>query len=129
VSSGKTAYVEVVRVVFDSDKVTYQELLDFYWRHIDPTVQNQQFCDVGKQYRSVIFYLNDDQKKAALASIDEIKKRFPKVYTEVIPSTTFYPAEEYHQDYYQKNPIRYKYYRYNCGRDARIKELWDEKSS
>lgn len=127
VSSGKTAYVEVLRVVYDSDKVTYQQLLDFYWRHIDPTVQNQQFCDVGKQYRSVIFFLNEDQKKAALASIDEQKKRFPKVYTEIIPSTMFYPAEDYHQNYYQKNPIRYKYYRYRCGRDARIKEVWDEK--
>lgn len=124
VSSGKTNYVESVKVIFDSEKVTYQQLLDHYWRHIDPTVENRQFCDVGKQYRSVIFYTNDEQKKAALASLEAIKKRFPTIYTDIIPSTTFYPAEDYHQNYYQKNPLRYQYYRYQCGRDARIQELW-----
>lgn len=124
VSSGQTNYVETVKVIYDSDKVSYQQLLDYYWRHVDPTVENMQFCDVGKQYRSAIFYLDNEQKKVALASLDAIKKRFPKIYTDIIPSTTFYPAEDYHQNYYQKNPLRYQYYRYSCGRDARLKELW-----
>lgn len=124
VSSGKTNYVESVLVNYDSDKISYPQLLEFYWRHIDPTAKDRQFCDQGRQYRSVIFYLNEEQKKAALDSVNGIKSRFPMVYTDIIPSTNFYPAEDYHQKYYQKNPLRYKFYRYNCGRDARIKEVW-----
>lgn len=125
VSSGTTNYAESVRVIYDSDKVTYQELLNYFWHHIDPTQNNGQFCDHGKQYRSEIFYLNDDQKTTALNSLAKIKKRFNHVYTTVEPSTHFYPAETYHQDYYKKNPIRYKYYRWCCGRDEQVKNTWN----
>ena len=128
VSSGTTKYVESVRVLYDPTVITYSQLLNYYWHHIDPTMKNAQFCDQGHQYRSVIFYLNDEQKKAALASKHDLEKQFPHIVTDIIPSTHFYPAEEYHQDYYKKNPLRYKYYRYRCGRDERIKELWQEKA-
>lgn len=126
VSSGRTQYAESVKVVFDSQKLTYSDLLNYFWRHIDPTAKNKQFCDKGYQYRSAIFYLNASQKAEALASKKALSDRFKQVYTEVVPSTHFYPAEKYHQDYYQKNPIRYRYYRWNCGRDKRLKEVWGE---
>lgn len=126
VSSGNTDYVETVLVQFNPDKVSYRQLLDYYWHHIDPTVANQQFCDFGRQYRSVIFFLNEEQKKEALASKEYVKTKFPIIHTDIIPSTHFYPAEEYHQKYYQKNPLRYRFYRYRCGRDARVKELWHD---
>lgn len=129
VSSGTTPYVESVRVIYDSTKVTYQQLLNYYWHHIDPTAENAQFCDHGRQYRSVIFYLNEEQKNLALASKVALSKQFPQVYTEINPSTHFYAAETYHQDYYQKNPLRYKYYRYRCGRDKRIEEVWHDKTN
>ena len=96
---------------------------------LSPTAQNSQFCDHGLQYRSVIFYLNEEQKQAALASKAVLKKQFSTIFTEIFPSTHFYPAEEYHQKYHQKNPLRYKYYRYRCGRDDRIKELWNDKTN
>lgn len=128
VSSGATNYAESVKVIYDPNKVDYPTLLNYFWRHIDPTVKDAQFCDHGRQYRTAIFYLNAQQKQQALASLEQIKKQFPAVYTEVVPSTQFYPAEEYHQNYYQKNPIRYKFYRLNCGRDNRIKEIWHDKS-
>jgi peptide methionine sulfoxide reductase msrA/msrB len=124
VSSGTTAYVESVRVTFDSEKLSYSTLLDYFWRHIDPTMQNGQFCDHGPQYRSVIFYLNKEQESVARASKQALEKKFTHVYTEVLPSTHFYAAEAYHQDYYKKNPVRYKYYRYRCGRDVRVQEVW-----
>ncbi len=127
VSSGSTNYAESVQVTYDSDQISYSDLLDYYWHHIDPTVKNKQFCDAGKQYRTSIFYLNESQKLQALASLKMIKKQFPIVYTEIVPSTHFYPAEEYHQEYYLKNPIRYEFYSFNCGRDARLKEIWNEK--
>ncbi len=126
VSTGKAHYVESVRVEFDRSKLSYQTLLDYYWKHIDPTAKNGQFCDQGPQYRSVIFYLNKEQEHLAKASKRALKKKFKHVYTEVLPSTQFYAAEVYHQDYYKKNPIRYKYYRYRCGRDERVKEVWEE---
>ncbi|MCR9191372.1 MAG: peptide-methionine (S)-S-oxide reductase MsrA [Gammaproteobacteria bacterium] len=129
VSSGKTQYVESVRVSYDADKVTYQQLLHYYWRHIDPTAKEGQFCDHGRQYRSVVFFLNEAQKQAALATKAVLEKQFPNVYTDILASTHFYPAEAYHQNYYQKNPLRYKFYRYRCGRDARIKELWHDKTT
>ena len=129
VSSGTTPYVESVQVLYDPTRVTYQQLLDYYWHHVDPTVKDAQFCDHGRQYRSVIFYLNEEQKKAALASKLALEKQLPKVYTDIIPSTHFYVAEEYHQNYYKKNPVRYKYYRYRCGRDQRIEELWHVKTN
>jgi peptide-methionine (S)-S-oxide reductase len=129
VSSGTTPYVESVQVLYDPTRVTYQQLLDYYWHHIDPTVKDAQFCDHGRQYRSVIFYLNEEQKKAALASKRALEKQLPAVYTDIIPSTHFYVAEAYHQNYYQKNPLRYKYYRYRCGRDQRVEELWHAKTN
>ncbi|KTC95863.1 MsrA3 - peptide methionine sulfoxide reductase [Legionella geestiana] len=128
VSSGTTPYVESVQVIYDPAKVSYQQLLDYYWHHIDPTQINAQFCDKGRQYRSVIFYLNEEQKKTATASKRALENVLPAVHTDIIPSTHFYAAEEYHQDYYQKNPIRYKYYRYRCGRDQRVEELWHVKT-
>ncbi len=126
VSSGTTNYAESVKVVFDSNKVTYKEVVNYFWHHIDPTQNNGQFCDHGKQYRSEIFYLNNEQKEIALQSLSEMKKKFTKVYTTVAPSTHFYPAETYHQDYYQKNPLRYKYYRWRCGRDEQVENVWNQ---
>ncbi|KTD20951.1 peptide methionine sulfoxide reductase [Legionella lansingensis] len=128
VSSGKTNYAEAVRVTFDPNKVSYQQLVNYFWKHIDPTVKDSQFCDHGRQYRSAIFYLDEGQKRIALASKREIEKKFPHVYTEIVPSTHFYPAEEYHQNYYINHPLRYKYYRYRCGRDQRVQEVWQHES-
>ena len=126
VSAGRTGHAEVVEVVFDPAKVTFAQLVEHFWKTIDPTVKDRQFCDTGRQYRTAIFYVDDNQKaiadksKAALVA----SKRFPQVYTEVAPVIGFYAAEDYHQDYYQKNPIRYNYYRNGCGRDARLKSIW-----
>lgn len=128
VSSGSTDYAESVKVIYDPDKISYSAVLDYFWHHIDPTVKDRQFCDVGHQYRTAIFYLDDSQKQEALRSLEKIKKQLPEIYTEITPSTHFYPAETYHQDYYLKNPVRYEFYRWNCGRDARVKEVWHEKS-
>ncbi len=129
VSRGGTGHTEAVRITYDPAKVTYEKLLDYFWRHIDPTVKDRQFCDSGNQYRAAIFYQGDVQKRAAGDSRAQLEKsgRFQKIYTEVVPAGVFYPAEEYHQDYYRKNPIRYKYYRASCRRDARVKEVWAEK--
>ena len=126
VSAGGTGHAEAVRVTFDPAEVTYQTLLEFFWRHVDPTVKDRQFCDVGNQYRTAIFYQDDAQRDAAQASKAALEKsgRLAHVYTEIAPAGTFYSAEEYHQDYYRKNPIRYKFYRSRCGRDARIDEVW-----
>lgn len=125
VSSGQTNYAESVRVVFDSKKINYHNLVEYFWKHIDPTVKNKQFCDVGPQYRTAIFYLNHQQKNIALASKQALEKKLPHVYTEIVPSTQFYQAEAYHQDYAKKNPWRYQYYRYTCGRDQRLNEVND----
>lgn len=122
VSSGITGYVESLEITFDPDLISYEKLLDDYFRTIDPTRNDGQFCDTGKQYRPVIFYLNEKQKQIAQrvkASID-----LEPNLVDVIASTTFYPAEDYHQKYYEKNPYRYKFYRYNCGRDKRLKQIW-----
>ncbi len=126
VSSGNTGHTEVVRVVYEPDKITFEELLKVYWVNVDPLADNAQFCDHGSQYRAGIFYHDDEQKQAALASLEEVKNKFKDdtVYTEVTESTVFYPAEDYHQDYYQKSAVSYKYYRWRCGRDARLQELW-----
>ena len=115
------------RQVYDPAKVTYAKLLEVFWRNIDPTVKDQQFCDHGSQYRTGIFYYGDEQKREAEASKAQLGKTRPfkaAIVTELTAAGEFYPAEEYHQDYYLKNPIRYKFYRLNCGRDARLKELW-----
>lgn len=129
VSAGRTGHAEAVRVWYDPQQVTYDQLLDYFWRHVDPTVKDRQFCDVGSQYRTAIFYENDAQRAAAEASKAALEKsgRFPRIYTEIAPAGTFYLAEDYHQDYYQKNPIRYRYYRTSCGRDARVAEVWGSK--
>lgn len=129
VSAGGTGHTEAVRVVYDPSKVSYAQLLDTFWRNIDPTVKNAQFCDVGNQYRSGIYYLDDVQQRAAISSREALIRsgKFQNIFTEIEPAKTFYVAEDYHQDYYKKNPVRYRYYRHGCGRDARLKALWGPK--
>ena len=127
VVAGKTGHVEAVQIYFDKTKTNFSNLLAAYWLTIDPLTTNQQFCDIGSQYRSVIFYHGSDQKELAEASKKtlEASGRFSQpIVTEILPVTEFYRAEEYHQDYYIKNPLRYAYYRNNCGRDKRLEELW-----
>src|SRR5512134_1548165 len=127
VSAGGTGHAEAVEIVYDPKQVSYEKLLEVFWRNIDPTVKNRQFCDVGSQYRSAIFYLDEEQKRIAEASRAALMKSKPfkgDVVTEIVPAGEFWPAEEYHQDYYKKNPLRYKFYRNGCGRDARLQELW-----
>jgi peptide-methionine (S)-S-oxide reductase len=127
VSAGGTGHAESVQVVYDPAKVTYDKLLNIFWHNIDPTAKDRQFCDSGHQYRSAIFYHNEEQHRLALQSkaLLEKNKTFKEpVVTEIIQATEFYPAEDYHQHYYKKNPIRYKFYRTSCGRDRRLKELW-----
>jgi len=129
VSAGGTGYAEAVQIVYDPARVSYEKLLDVYWHNVDPVTPNRQFCDAGDQYRTAIFYHDDAQKRLADASKQALdaSKRLPgPVVTQIVPVGTFYPAEAYHQDYYRKNPIRYKYYRYNCGRDQRLAELWGD---
>ena len=127
VSKGGTGHVESLLVKYDPKVVTYQDLLDFYWQNVDPTRNDGQFCDNGSQYRPVIFYLNKNQKELAEKSKDKLinTNQIRPILVEILPAKTFYPAEDYHQDYYKKNPLRYKFYRYNCGRDARLKEIWE----
>jgi peptide-methionine (S)-S-oxide reductase len=127
VSAGRTGHAESVEITYDPTKITYERLLDVFWHNIDPITANRQFCDTGTQYRSAIFYHDGNQRRLAEQSKAalERKKRFAKpIVTEIVPASTFYPAEEYHQHYYAKNPLRYKYYRYGCGRDQRLPELW-----
>jgi peptide-methionine (S)-S-oxide reductase len=127
VSSGTTGHAESVEVIFDPRKVSYEHLLDVYWTSVDPTVKDRQFCDTGNQYRTAIFYANDEQRRAAEASkkkIEETKPFKAPIVTAIEMAGPFYPAEEYHQDFYRKNPVRYQFYRTGCGRDARLKELW-----
>jgi peptide-methionine (S)-S-oxide reductase len=127
VSSGGTGHTEAVQVLYDPKKVSYEKLLDIFWHNIDPTVTNRQFCDVGSQYRTGIFVQGDEQQKAAEASKAALEKSKPfkeAIVTPIAAATAFWPAEEYHQDYYKKNPVRYTYYRTGCGRDARLKQLW-----
>jgi peptide-methionine (S)-S-oxide reductase len=124
VSAGGTGHAESIQVVYDPSKISYEKLLDVFWKNIDPKVKDQQFCDHGHQYRTAIFYHDEEQKQLAEASKAEMAARFGIVYTEIVPASIFYPAEEYHQDYHKKNPIRYKFYRTTCGRDKRLKEVW-----
>lgn len=129
VSAGGTGHAEAVRIEYDPAKVTYEQLLNVFWRNIDPTTPDRQFCDHGNQYRSAIFYLDEKQRQAAEASrlsLEKGKKLPGAIVTQITPAGTFYPAEDYHQDYYIKNPLRYKYYRFSCGRDKRLKELWGD---
>ncbi|HUJ88023.1 MAG TPA: peptide-methionine (S)-S-oxide reductase MsrA [Burkholderiales bacterium] len=127
VSSGSTGHAESVEIVFDPKLVSYRTLLQVYWHSIDPTVKDRQFCDVGTQYRTAIFYLDAEQKREADESLARIEKTKPfkaPIVTEIVKAGKFWPAEEYHQDFYKKNPLRYHFYREGCGRDARVKQLW-----
>jgi len=130
VSAGATGHAEAVKIVYDSSMVGYEQLLDVFWRNIDPTVADRQFCDVGSQYRTAVFATDPAQFAAAKASKARIAAlpRFADatIFTEVVTATTFYPAETEHQDYYKKNPLRYKFYRLSCGRDRRLAAVWDE---
>ena len=127
VSAGTTGHTEAVQVVYDPNKVNYQKLLQVFWRNIDPTAKDRQFCDVGSQYRSGVFYLDAEQRRLAEESRAALEKSKPfkeAIVTEITTAGEFWPAEEYHQNYYLKNPLRYSYYRAGCGRDARLKQLW-----
>jgi len=125
VSGGGTGHAEAVQIVYDPAKVSYAKLLDVFWHNIDPTVADRQFCDVGPQYRSAVFVHDAAQRKAAELSRDAVQKKLGvPVKTEIVDATRFFPAETYHQDYAKKNPLRYRYYRGSCGRDARLDELW-----
>ena len=127
VSAGFTGHAEVVQVAYDPAKVSYQTLLDVFWKNIDPTVGDRQFCDRGSQYRAAIFVHTDEQRRLAEESKRKIESTKPfkePVVTPIVAAGDFWPAEDYHQDYYVKNPIRYKYYRNGCGRDQRLKAVW-----
>ncbi len=129
VSAGVTGHTEAVEIVYDPRKVSYEKLLEIFWVNVDPTVKDRQFCDVGSQYRTGIFVHDEAQRRAAEASKAALDKRKPfkaPIVTPIEAATTFYPAEDYHQDYYRKNPVRYNFYRSGCGRDARLKELWGD---
>jgi peptide-methionine (S)-S-oxide reductase len=129
VSSKVTGHAEAVEIVFDPRKVSYERLVEHFWHTIDPTTKNQQFCDVGSPYRTAIFALDAEQLRIAQASKAQLEKTKPfkgSIVTEIAMAGPFYPAEEYHQDYYKKNPLRYNYYRTGCGRDARLKQLWGD---
>lgn len=130
VSAGRTGHAEAVQVTYDPKKISYAKLVNVFWRNVDPLTANRQFCDGGSQYRTAIFYHDEDQKRLAEASKKALSLRFDKpIVTEIVPASEFYPAEEYHQDYYKKNPLRYKLYRYSCGRDRRLEDLWGTKAS
>ncbi len=127
VSAGRTGHAESIEVAYDPAKVSYRKLLDTFWRNVDPITPNAQFCDHGSQYRSAIFFQTDEEKRdvEAAKQVIEQSKRFKEpIVTQIVMVSQFYPAEEYHQDFYKKNPIRYKFYKYNCGRAQRLEELW-----
>ncbi len=131
VTAGNSGHTEAVQVIFDPGKVSYAKLVEYYWRTIDPTAKDRQFCDIGSSYRSAIFVHDEQQRALAEASKKVLSGNKPfrePIVTEIVNATTFYPAEEYHQNYYTKNPIRYKFYRANCGRDARLKQLWGDQA-
>jgi peptide-methionine (S)-S-oxide reductase len=130
VSAGRTGHAEAVEILYDPSRVSYTELLNVFWMNIDPTQENGQFADIGAQYRTAIFYHSEEQKRLAETSKQELKNtgRFSKeIVTEIVPATPFYRAEEYHQDYYKKNPLRYKIYRYGSGRDDYLVRKWGKK--
>jgi peptide-methionine (S)-S-oxide reductase len=128
VSAGGTGHAESVQIVYDPAKIGYERLLDVFWHNVDPLTPDAQFCDHGRQYRTAIFYEDENQHRLAEASKRRLEesKRFNRPITEIVPATTFYPAEEYHQRYPEKNPARYAFYRWSCGRDRRLKELWGD---
>jgi peptide-methionine (S)-S-oxide reductase len=130
VSSGGTGHFEALQIDYDPEKVSYSKLLEVFWLNVDPTDPTGQFCDRGEQYRTAIFYHTEEQRRLAEESKQTLEEsnRLPKdVVTPILPASTFYAAEEYHQDYYKKNPIRYKFYRTSCGRDRVLRGLWNEK--
>jgi peptide-methionine (S)-S-oxide reductase len=131
VSAKHTGHAEAVEVRYDPNKVSYEKLLDVYWHSIDPTTRDRQFCDVGTPYRTAIFAVDAQQEAAARASLAALEKTKPfkePIVTTIERAGPFYPAEDYHQDYYKKNPVRYEYYRLSCGRDSRVKQLWGSSS-
>ncbi len=131
VSAGRTGHAEAVLVVYDPKKVSYERLLEYFWHTIDPTTPDAQFCDAGSQYRSAIFYHDEEQHRLAEQSRRELERSKPftaPIVTEIVPAKSFYVAEDYHQDYYRKNPIRYSFYRTGCGRDSRLQSLWGDKA-
>ena len=131
VSAGGTGHVEAVQITYDPKKVSYEKLLEVFWHNVDPTDAGGQFCDRGSQYTSEIFYHDDEQKRLAEASKAALEKSKPfkqPIVTKIVAATTFYPAEDYHQNYYMKNPIRYKFYRFSCGRDKRLEALWGKEA-
>ena len=128
VSAGGTGHIEVVEVIYDPKVINYSQILDYFWKHIDPTRDDGQFCDNGPSYRPAIFY-TEAQKDLTIASKENIEKTKPfsdPIKVELIEASTFYAAEDYHQDYFKKNPIRYRYYRHGCGRDKRVEQLWGQ---
>jgi peptide-methionine (S)-S-oxide reductase len=125
VSAGGTGHAESVEVVYDPSIVSYSQLLTYYWHHVDPTVKDRQFCDVGNQYRTAIFVHNAQERKLAEASKKKVAAELGKrIYTEIDTAGPFYKAEAYHQNFYKKNPLKYNFYRWNCGRDQRIEQIW-----
>jgi peptide-methionine (S)-S-oxide reductase len=127
VSAGGTGHAESVEIVYDPSRIGYGQLLEVFWHNTDPTAKDRQFCDVGSQYRTVIFYHGEEQRRLAEKSREALGANKPfkePIVTEITRAGEFYPAEEYHQHYYKKNPIRYRYYRAGCGRDERLRELW-----
>ncbi|MBK8277544.1 MAG: peptide-methionine (S)-S-oxide reductase MsrA [Nitrospira sp.] len=127
VSAGRTGHAEAVEVTYDPTRLTYQKLLDAFWHNVDPLTPNAQFCDHGTQYRSAVFYSTEEEKRLteeSKAMVEQAKKFPAPIVTQLVSAATFYPAEDYHQDYYKKNPLRYKYYKYGCGRANRLEALW-----
>jgi peptide-methionine (S)-S-oxide reductase len=128
VITGNTGHAEAVEIAYDPSKVTYEQLLDVFWRNVDPFVRDRQFCDSGNQYRTAIFVHGDEQRRLAEASKKAVETRFKRpVATQIVNAGAFYPAEDYHQDFYRKNPSRYNFYRWNCGRDQRLEQIWGKK--
>jgi len=131
VSEGGTGHAESIEITFDPTKTTYRKLLNVFWHNVDPTTRDREFCDTGHQYRTAIFFHDQEQQieaKESEAALDESKPFKEPIVTEIVQATKFYPAEDYHQYYYKKNPIRYEFYRYHCGRDQRLRELWGASS-
>ena len=127
VSAGQTGHAESVEVRYDPSKVTYTQLVEAFWRNVDPVTPDAQFCDHGNQYRAVIFYQSDEERRLAEESkqaIEQSKRFSTPIVTQIVPASEFYPAEEYHQDFYKKNPVRYKFYKFTCGRAQRLESLW-----
>jgi peptide-methionine (S)-S-oxide reductase len=129
VKTGRTGHIESLQVKYDPRRVTYDQLISLYWHNVDPTQANGQFCDNGNQYRTVVFYHDDEQQRVAEKSKEAVAQELGKrITTEIVKASTFYPAEDYHQDYYKKNPTKYKFYRWKCGRDARLASVWGDKA-